>query len=109
MINVKGNPVVTTPACKACNDSVPPIQSIVAAIEPCTTAQKIRCGIGASILPPEVILSTTSDAESDDVIKKINTNIIDNTDNTLPNGSASYTWNNDKEISVKPHQEYRTN
>lgn len=68
-ITVNGKAVEITPACSACTASVPPIHSSATATAPSSTAQNTRCNTGESNLPPEVILSMTSEPESDDVIK----------------------------------------
>ena len=43
------------------------------AITPSMLAQKIRCGVGALTLPPAVMVSITSEPESDEVIKNTTT------------------------------------
>ena len=43
------------------------------AMTPSVLAQKLRCGTSGSSLPPDVMLSITSEPESDDVMKKIST------------------------------------
>ncbi len=64
--------------------------------------KKTRCGIGASILPPAVILSITNDPESDDVTKNTKIRITEINDKILPNGNASYIWNIASGTSVIP-------
>ena len=81
---------------------MPPIQSKAAAIAPSTDAQNIRCGTGASILPPAVIESITNEPESDDVMKNTNTNKIAINDKILDKGNSSSIWNIAKGTSVKP-------
>ncbi len=46
--------------------------STVAATTPWVTPQKTRCRVGDSVVP-EQSMSTTSDAESDEVVKKMTT------------------------------------
>ena len=82
---LNGTPVAVTPACSA--DKPPPISRTMA-INPSTTHQKIRCGTGASILPPAVIVSTTSEPESEDVTKNTSASTIAMVDAVLVNGSS---------------------
>ncbi|CRZ91462.1 Uncharacterised protein [Vibrio cholerae] len=81
---------------------MPPIHSSATATAPSSTAQNTRCNTGESNLPPEVILSMTSEPESDDVIKNTKTNTTAITDSTLPKTSESNIWNMASETSVKP-------
>ena len=69
-IRVKGSPTVIAAACNAPKASLPPPNNNTAAITPSIEAQNIRCCSGASNLPPAVILSMTSEPESDEVMKK---------------------------------------
>ena len=72
IIIAKGNPVRMVAVCKAVNP--PPINK-TAATNPSIDAQNIFCPFGASCRPPEVSVSTTKDPESEEVIKKLATNI----------------------------------
>lgn len=54
-----------------CNADRPPASSSAAATTPSVTAQNIRCQTGGSSLPPEVMMSITSEPESDEVTKKV--------------------------------------
>ncbi len=73
----KGKPVETAIACNA--PSPPPIKS-AAATSPSNVAQKTRCATGASTLPPAVIVSITSDPESDEVTKNTMTSTMDSSE-----------------------------
>ena len=64
---VKGRPVEIT---IACSEARPPPISNAMATSPSKVHQNTRCGTGASILPPAVIVSITSEPESDEVTKK---------------------------------------
>ena len=66
----KGRPVRMEAVCRA--RSPPPISN-TAATKPSNTAQKIRCFTGGFVLPPAVMMSITSEPESDEVIKKVKT------------------------------------
>lgn len=68
-IKAKGKPVVITAVCSVDNARSPPISKRIAATNPSIQAQNILCGTGESNFPPDVILSTTSDPESLEVIK----------------------------------------
>ncbi len=59
-----GRPVLMVAALSAVRP--PPINNM-AATTPSVTAQKIRCLTGGSRLPPAVIISITSEPESDKV------------------------------------------
>ena len=54
-----------------CSDAMPPPSIRAVATMPASTHQNIRCTTGASILPPAVMMSITSDPESAEVTKKI--------------------------------------
>ncbi len=53
----------------ACSASQPAAQQERDRDQPLDDAQKMRCATGASILPPAVIVSITSEPESDEVTK----------------------------------------
>ena len=73
-------------ACKAV--SPPPIRSTIATA-PSKVHQKIRCGSGASTLPPAVIVSITSEPESDDVTKKTMTRMMPSVEVIAASGRLS--------------------
>ena len=75
---MNGSAVVIAPACRALRTVLPPPNSSTAATRPSMLAQKMRCATGACSLPPAVIVSMTSDPESEDVIKKISSRITAN-------------------------------
>src|SRR5690606_21941510 len=56
------------------------------ATRPSNTAQNTRCAIGASTLPPAVMVSITSDPESDEVQKKTITRMIPTIEVTVCSG-----------------------
>lgn len=55
----------------ACRDLRPPPRSRAMATPPSRVHQNTRCEAGASSFPPADVISITSEAESDEVIKKI--------------------------------------
>ena len=56
---------------------------------PSNAHQKTRCATGVSSLPPAVIVSITSDPESDDVTKKITTSTMPMNEVTPASGNSS--------------------
>src|SRR6056297_1163506 len=70
--NVKGKPVEITADCS--DDRPPPINSTIATA-PSKTHQNTRWLTGASTLPPAVIVSITSEPESEEVTKNTITRI----------------------------------
>ena len=59
------------------------------ATRPSKQAQNTRCGTGASILPPAVIVSITSEPESDEVTKNTITSTMAMNEVICCSGSAS--------------------
>ena len=82
----KGSALMIDPDCSA---GSPPASSSAAATTPSVTAQKIRCHTGGSSLPPEVIMSITSEPESDEVTKKVIINKVATSDIRVDQGSCS--------------------
>ncbi len=70
---MNGSPVEITIACRLA--SPPPSNSAIATA-PSKIAQNTRCGTGASTLPPAVMVSITSEPESDEVTKNTTTRMI---------------------------------
>ena len=101
-IKVKGKAVAIEPACKALNASAPPTYNNAIATEPSANAQKTLCTTGASSFPPAVILSITSEPESDDVTKNTITKNIAIKDVKSENGRFSNIWNIAKDLSEIP-------
>src|SRR5690625_6149128 len=71
--NTNGSAVLTAPACSAARAALPPTASSTPATTPSITAQNTRWGTGESVLPPAVMLSMTSEPESDEVMKNTST------------------------------------
>src|SRR5690606_25743363 len=80
---VKGKPVDTAMACKAMS---PPPNNSAMASTPSSTAQNTRCDTGALILPPAVMVSITSEPESDEVMKNIMTSTTPRKEEMEANG-----------------------
>jgi hypothetical protein len=74
----------------ACSElpSPPPISSAIATA-PSKTHQNTRCGTGASTLPPAVIVSITSEPESDEVTKNTITRTMPMKEVIEASGSSS--------------------
>ena len=85
---VKGKPVETDMVCKAVRLSARPTSSNTAATSPSKVHQKTLCATGASVLPPAVIVSITSEPESDEVTKNTITKMMPNKDVRDANGSG---------------------
>ncbi len=68
IIIANGKALVIAAVCRA---SRPPATSRTEATMPSVLAQKTRCQIGVSIMPPEDNESITNEPESDDVTKKV--------------------------------------
>lgn len=85
-INAKGIAVRIDAVCKAVN---PPPINRTAASRPSIDAQNIFCPLGASCRPPEVNVSTTNEPESDEVTKKLATNITVKIDENVVSGYCS--------------------
>src|SRR6056297_201278 len=88
--NVKGKPVEITADCS--DDRPPPINSTIATA-PSKMHQNTRCETGASTLPPAVIVSITSEPESDEVTKNTITRTMPITEVMVANGKAASIWN----------------
>src|SRR5690606_17306914 len=81
-----GNPVSTEPACKAVR---PPAINSAAATAPCKVTQNTRCTTGVFSSPPALMLSTTSEPESDEVTKNATITSTANADVTWAKGNLS--------------------
>ncbi len=81
-----GKPVASAAACSATS---PPPSSRVMATIPSNAHQKTRWAIGASSFPPAVMVSMTSEPESEEVTKKTITNTMPMTDVRPASGSIS--------------------
>jgi hypothetical protein len=99
---VNGRPTVIAAACNAPSASAPPPNSSAPAITPSITAQNTRCGVGASTLPPAVMLSITSEPESDEVMKNTSTSTIARNEVMPAIGKFSSIWNIASETSLIP-------
>lgn len=99
---VKGKPVLTEPDCSEVSAASPPPYNRAIAIKPCEMAQKIRCGTGASSLPPAVMVSITNEPESEEVMKNTKTRIIAMIEVIMPRGKLFNIWNKVNEASVTP-------
>ena len=82
----KGSALISEAVCSA---DRPPARSSAAATTPSVTAQKIRCHTGGSSLPPEVMMSITSEPESDEVTKKVIINKVATSDIRVDQGICS--------------------
>src|SRR6056297_1774160 len=60
----------------ACNDVRPPPINSAIATSPSKVHQNTRCGTGASTLPPAVMVSITSEPESEEVTKNTTTSTM---------------------------------
>src|SRR3989338_1205152 len=83
---VNGNPVDTAMACK---DTSPPPSNRAMAITPSIITQNTRCGTGALTLPPAVMVSITSEPESDEVTKNTITSTMPINELSSANGSSA--------------------
>src|SRR6056297_4083161 len=89
--NVKGKPVEITADCS--DDRPPPINSTIATA-PSKMHQNTRCETGASTLPPAVIVSITSEPESDEVMKNTITSTMPTKEVISVSGSSPSITNN---------------
>jgi len=85
---VNGKPVETVIACNAESASAPPTNNRVIATSPSNEHQKMRCATGASTLPPAVMVSMTSDPESEEVTKNTSTRMMPTIDSKPLNGKS---------------------
>ncbi len=99
---VKGKPTVIAAACMAPSASSPPPYKSAAAIVPSAVAQNMRCRMGTSSFPPAVMLSITSEPESDDVTKNTSTRTMATNEVTSGKGKFSSIWKRASELSVIP-------
>ena len=88
----KGKPVAMALACSAAS---PPPSSSAIATSPSKVAQNTRCATGASTLPPAVIVSITSEPESDEVTKNTSTSTMPISEVMPASGSGSSILNSD--------------
>ena len=86
MTKANGKPVASAAACIALS---PPPSRRAIATNPSALHQKTRCTAGASNLPPAVIVSTTSEPESEEVTKKMISRTILTNEASCVNGSCS--------------------
>ena len=59
-----------------CSEASPPPSSNAMATAPSKMHQNTRCGVGDSTFPPAVMVSMTSEPESEDVTKKMMTSTM---------------------------------
>src|SRR6056297_237919 len=87
-----GKPVASA---RACSDDSPPPSMSAMPISPRNTHQNTRWAMGASILPPAVIVSTTSAPESIEVTKKISTSRMPMPEVSVASGYSARNRNSD--------------
>src|SRR5690625_5056297 len=98
-ITLNGSAVIRDPACREVR---PPDSSSAAASRPSSTAHSTRDQIGGLGWPPEASMSTTSEPESEEVMKKIATTMMPRTDSSVVAGKFSKMRNMDSSAVMSP-------
>src|SRR5699024_12223109 len=82
---LNGKAVISEPAC---SEDKPQATSKAAANTPSSTAKSTRDQTGGFGCPPDASISTTSDPESEEVMKKVAITMMAITDSIAPNGRS---------------------
>jgi hypothetical protein len=83
-----------------CKAESPPAASRTLATTPPSAHQKTRCSTGVSVLPPDAMVSMTSEPESAEVMKKMHTSTTASVDVTAGQGRYWKNWNKATERSA---------